>query len=783
MSTLAAAGAATPVTVPASYVSIGKLKVHPVLARTVEETIIPGTGCSTAYFWGSLEKITQELRPELERCLARRDEIQAKIDDFYTQLTKKGASVSDPEHRATCKKFLTEIGYLAPDQGPVSVTTKFVDPEIAKIPAPQLVVPSDNARYVLNAVNSRWGSLYDALYGFDVIPEMALTSGSFGSGFAVDPTKSQSKQSPSGYNPVRGEAVIEFANGLLDEIAPLASGTWSEVERFWPKYVGEKQQLELVLKSGAITSLKTPALFVGSQGNLGPPDSTEVKTTPAVPDKGRIFLKHNGLHLVLEIDREDKIGKSALSGIKDITMESALTAILDMEDSVSAVDAEDKVKVYKNINGIFRGTLSVPFVKDGKAMTRSMNSDIWMRDLNGVAQIIPGRVIALVRNVGHHMFTDAVLTDDGRLMPEGFVDCVVTVVSALHDLKGTGALSNSRTGSVYIVKPKQHGPDEIALTCRLFGLVEQAFGLRRNTIKMGIMDEERRTSVNLRECMRQATERVFFINTGFLDRTGDEIHTCMLGGSVVKKADIKKTTWIKAYEDSNVDIGLFSGLQGIGQIGKGMWAKPDSMKAMLEAKISEMMAGASTAWVPSPSAGTLHAIHYHRVDVPARQMQLAMRPPAKVDSILEPPFLSAKLTPEEIQHELRDNAQSILGYVVRWVDLGVGCSKVPDLSNVGLMEDRATLRISSQLMANWHHHGLITDSQIRQAFEEMARVVDQQNSRDSAYTPMANDFKSSIAFQASLQLVMDGKKAPNGYTEYILTAARRKVKDAKMSRL
>lgn len=486
---------------------------------------------------------------------------------------------------------------------------------------------------------------------------------------------------------------------------------------------------------------------------------------------------------MLEIDRDHHVGASALSGIKDITMEGPLTAILDMEDSVAAVDAEDKCQLYSNINGIFRGTLTAPLTKGGKVFTRRINSDIWFRDTSGNATMIPGRAVSLVRNVGHHMFTNAVLTDDGRPLPEGFLDCFVTVASALQDLRGFSSVSNSRSGSVYIVKPKQHGPEEVVLTSRLFGRVEECFGLRRNTVKMGIMDEERRTSVNLRECIRAAAERVFFINTGFLDRTGDEIHTCMRAGSVIRKADMKLQPWIKAYEASNVDIGLQCGLQGKGQIGKGMWAKPDSMKAMLENKISELMAGATTAWVPSPSAGVLHSIHYHRVDVFARQTLLAMRSPAKVEAILEPPLLTHELSKDTIMLELRENAQSILGYVVRWVDLGVGCSKVPDLSNVGLMEDRATLRISSQLLANWLHHGLISEAEIRVVFEEMARVVDQQNARDGSYQPMSSNFSSNVAFQAALKLVFDGMNAPNGYTEYTLHSARLQVKTRTSSRL
>jgi len=777
---------------PEWYVSHGALKIHPSLIKVVEVEVCPGTGFSPAYFWSCLEQLTKELRPEVEACLKRRDELQEKVDAFYERSKAAGTDCATKEFRPQCKAFLKEIGYLEDDRGPVSISTQFVDPEIALVPAPQLVVPSDNARYVLNAVNARWGSLFDALYGFDIIPSTSIQLGSSGAGFDVA-TVSGPAPPVSGYNPVRGKAVIEFANGLLDEIAPLATGCWAEVTRLWPQFVGQQQQLVLLLKSGETTSLKTPSLFVGSVGSLGPPSAhssgaavavpvaTNV-SSPSLPDEGRIFLKHNGLHLVLEIDHEDPIGKSSLSGIKDITMEAALTAILDMEDSVSAVDADDKAKVYTNICGVMRGSLEAPFVKDGKTLVRRARPDIWLRDEKGDAKALPGRAVCLVRNVGHHMFTDMVLCD-GRTVPEGFVDCLVTTAAALQDLRGTGLVVNSRLGSVYIVKPKMHGPREITLTNSLFGRTEEFFGLRRDTIKMGIMDEERRTSVNLRECIRAASSRVFFINTGFLDRTGDEIHTCMVAGPVVRKADMKKEPWIKAYEDSNVDIGLHSNFQGRAQIGKGMWAKPDSMLAMLEAKIAEPMAGASTAWVPSPLAAALHSIHYHRVEVPQRQMQLAMRPPASVNLILEPPLLKVKLDAHDIEEELRESAQAILGYVVRWVDLGVGCSKVPDLQNVGLMEDRATLRISSQLLANWLHHGLITEEQIRETFLEMAKVVDQQNIRDRAYRPMASNPDDNIAFQAALKLVLAGKRTPNGYTEYTLHDARRRAKNAFSSRL
>jgi malate synthase len=757
----------TIVAAPEWYTSVGTLKIHPAIVRIVEESVCPGTGVSPKYFWACLEQVTAELRPELEACLKTRDDFQAQIDAFHERSLRAGTDMTSCSMQSASKAFLEKIGYLEPDQGPVSVATQFVDDEIALIPAPQLVVPSDNARYVLNAVNARWCSLYDALYGFDVIPDYGMSKNAEGSG---------------GYSEVRGEAVIEFACNLLDEIIPLAVGKWSEVTRLWPKFVGDSQQLELLLVSGQTTSLKQPSLFVGSTGSLGPPRANPHNhpglniATPNEPDCGRIFLKHNGLHMVLEIDRAHPIGKAALSGIKDITVESALTAILDMEDSVSAVDAEDKARVYGNICSVLRGCLEASYIKDGKAQVRRASSDLWFRDRKGDATSLPGRALCLVRNVGHHMFSDMVITADGKPIPEGFLDCLVTVASALHDLRGSGQMVNSRTGSVYIVKPKQHGSREVALTSALFGRAEEFFGLRRNTVKMGIMDEERRTSANLRECLRVAAERVFFINTGFLDRTGDEIHTCMLAGPVVRKGAMRSQLWIKAYEDQNVDIGLFSGFQGKGQIGKGMWAKPDSMKGMLEAKIAEPMAGASTAWVPSPSAGALHSIHYHRVDVPTRQMQLAMRPPRNLEHLLTPPLLKELPDHEAILHELRENAQSILGYVVRWVDLGVGCSKVPDLDNVGLMEDRATLRISSQIMANWLHHGLITEQELREAFKEMAHLVDQQNARDKAYRQMSGNLENNVAYQAALQLVLEGRKSPNGYTEFVLHDARRKAK-------
>jgi len=750
-------------------IQIGGLKVQRILADLVNDTICPNTGFSPQYFWSALAQVVEELQPELDGCLAKRAELQQKIDAFYSERKAAGHDLTDPKHRPIEMQFLRDIGYLLPEHGPLNVTSQFVDTEISSIPAPQLVVPSDNARYVLNAINARWGSLFDALYGFDVIPVTA---------------SQKANQKAGEYNPVRGEAVVAFANSLLDEIVPLASGSWSDAVRIWPRHIGSGLVLAVMLKDEEVVGLKAPSQFVGYSGNLGPPSGQAAsKSAGQRSDQGRILIQHNGLHMVLRIDNDHPIGRDNPSGLKDIIMESALTVIVDMEDSVSAVDAEDKAAVYANVNGVFRGTLTAPLMKRGKTITRSMRDDIWMRDNKGIMKSIPGRAVCLVRNVGHHMFTDAVLTSDDKPIPEGFLDCFMTVASAIHDLSATGKLHNSRTGSIYIVKPKQHGPEEVKLTAQLFSRVEELFGLRRNTIKMGIMDEERRTSVNLKECIRMVSERVFFINTGFLDRTGDEIHTCMAAGAVVRKPDMKQQTWIKAYEAANVDVGIAVGLTGKGQIGKGMWAKPDSMKDMLAAKHNELMAGATTAWVPSPTGATLHAIHYHRVDVVARQAQLAMRKPAKIEDILEPPLLRNTLSKEEITHEVRENVQSILGYVVRWIDLGIGCSKVPDLSNVGLMEDRATLRISSQLLANWLHHGLVAEEELRKVFNEMADVVDKQNSREQNYRPMTNNLDTNIAFQAALTLVFDGRKAPNGLTEFTLHEGRRNVKANKQSRL
>jgi len=758
--------------VPDSYVAMGGLRVHPALVRVVEEAVCPGTGFSAAYFWSCLERLTQEFRSQVEECLAVRDVMQAEIDNFYDRRRRAGATFSEQGALDESAAFLRKIGYIERSYGPASVDTQFVDPEIAQIPAPQLVAPADNVRYVLNAVNARWGSLYGALYGFDVLPNSAMLARPLGRG-----------EAPAERNPLREEAVVEFGNRLLDEIAPLAWGTWGDVVRLWPKFVGSTQHLEVLLKSGAATSLRKPWLFVGSSGYLGPPDAAAAreihKASPSVSDKGRIFLRHHGLHFVLDVDRGRPIGRGSLSGISDIYMESALTAILDMEDSVATVDAEDKARLYANICGVFRGTLEERVAQDGHLKTRRMRNDVWLRDVTGKAITLPGRALCLVRNVGHHLFTDAVMTADGRPVPEGFLDCLVTVAAAFQDLRGLGRIYNSRAGSVYIVKPKMHGPREVMVTNNFFGKVEELFGLRRNTIKMGVLDEERRTSVNLGECIRVASQRVFFINAGFMDRTGDEIHTCMFAGPMVRKADMKFEPWFKAYEDSTVDVGLTSGFQGKGQIGKGMWRKPDSMKAMLESKIEEVMAGASTAWVPSPAAATLHSIHYHRVDVQARQMQIAMRPPSHVEGMLQPPLLREPLSKEAILQELRENAQSMLGYVVQWVDFGVGCCEMRDLCDVAVTEDRATLRISSQLLANWLHHGLISEEELRSAFAEMAAVVDAQ-SRDvlPGYRPMCEHPESNIAFCTALRLVLEGRRAAGGYTERVLREARRRAKAA-----
>lgn len=723
-----------------TYVSVGRLRVDDRLVRFVDTEVLPGTGITSERLWSSFDNIVHELSPQNAALLAKRADLQRQIDEWYQTRSKDEARDVGAQ-----KAFLSSIGYLVPEGPDFHVTTSPVDLEIGRVAAPQLVVPVTNARYVLNAANARWGSLYDALYGTDVIAENAGAE----------------KKADGSYNPVRGAQVIDYARKFLDTYAPLSNGSHRDATAYSVSSDGSL----VVDISGKKTTLANPQQFKGYTGDASAPSG--------------VLLEHHGMHFEIVIDRSHSIGKTDPAGIADVTMESALTAIVDCEDSSACVDAEDKVAAYRTWLGLMKGDLSSTFDKNGSSMTRSLNPDRVYTVPGSGSLTLPGRSLILVRNVGHLMRNPAILDSSGAEVFEGMMDAMMTAACALHDLQQHGQYRNSRADSVYIVKPKMHGPEEAALTELLMSRVEDALGLKRNTLKIGIMDEERRTTVNLKECIRAVKDRIFFINTGFLDRTGDEIHTAMEAGAMVRKNDMKKEPWLQAYEDWNVDTGLACRFPGHAQIGKGMWAMPELMGAMMDAKGSHLEQGATTSWVPSPTAATLHAMHYHQTSVKERQEKLSTRQRASLDKLLTIPLAAnTNWTPEEIQKELDNNAQGILGYVVRWVNDGVGCSKVPDINNIGLMEDRATLRISSQHIANWLRHGVCTEEQVRETMERMAAIVDKQNANDPTYRPMAPSFSNSIAFQAACDLVFLGREQPSGYTEPILHSRRLQYKES-----